>query len=244
MTFSYNAVWDDTMKLLRTHAAALVAIAGVFVFLPNLLLEHFLRVPERGADSIQEYARHLLDFLRHHSIWFVAVSFVVMMGSLAMLRLVFARKTTVAGALLAALMLLPAYSLLVVVECVILAVGFMLLVVPGLYLVGRVAPAGAVMVAEDRRNPVDALKRSFAVTHGHGWAVVGLVVIIYFTGTILVRVVEFLSGSLFILAAGHDLGELLTIIVTSAVGAAFLTVLTMLYAAIYRALAPPEAKAD
>jgi hypothetical protein len=240
MTFSYNAVWEDTARLLRAHGALLTAIAGVFIFLPNLLLERFLPPPVHGSESMEIYARLFLDYFRHNSLWIAGVSFVVMMGSLAMLRLVFAAKATVGAALVAALMLLPAYSLLIAIECVILALGLFLLIVPGLYLAGRLAPVGAVMVAEDRRNSIDALKRSFALTRGRGWAVFGLVFIVYLTGMIIAKVIEYLLGSLFILLAGQDLGKLLIVVVTAAVGAVFLTVMTMLYAAIYRALAAAE----
>ena len=38
MTFSYNAVWEDTGRLLKAHGAQLAAIAGVFIFLPTLLI--------------------------------------------------------------------------------------------------------------------------------------------------------------------------------------------------------------
>jgi hypothetical protein len=34
MKFSYNAVWDHTVALLRAHLALAAAVAGVFIFLP------------------------------------------------------------------------------------------------------------------------------------------------------------------------------------------------------------------
>jgi hypothetical protein len=155
-----------------------------------------------------------------------------------MLRLVFARAGTVGAAILFAIALLPVYSILIVLENLAVGLGFVLLVVPGLYLWGRLLPAGPAMVAEERRNPIDALKRGFALSEGHGWLIVGLYLLVMIPGTILVLVVSQLSGIVFILAAGQQLGMLLGMIVLCAVSALVATILTMLTAAVYRALAP------
>src|SRR4051812_38184352 len=52
MSFSYNAVWEDAVRLLRQHAPLLAAIAGVFLFLPALLFAVFLPqpTPPQGGD--------------------------------------------------------------------------------------------------------------------------------------------------------------------------------------------------
>jgi hypothetical protein len=168
--------------------------------------------------------------------WFVLGGLFAMVGTAAMLRLVFARESTVGAALGFGLMLLPFYFLLQLLGGLMVGIGFVLLIVPGLYLIGRVAPAAAVMVAEMRRNPVDTISRSFAITKGRGWAVFGLVFIVGMVGGISVSVADTLFGIVFHLAAGHDLGTLLTAIVSCALSAAFATLIVMLYAAIYRAL--------
>jgi hypothetical protein len=242
--FTQNEVWADTLRLTRTHLAALIAIAGVFNFLPTLLVNHFYPMadPSDGA-GVQERVQLMLDYYRANALPVVLQSFVVMTGSAAMLRLVFARGGTVGGAILFAIALLPVYSVLVVLLNLAVGAGFMLLFVPGLYLWGRLIPAGPAMVAEDRRNPIDALKRGFALTEGHGWLIIGLYLLVVIPGTILAVVIWQLSGILFILAAGQELGGLLSMIVLCAAEAAVTTVLTMLTAAVYRALAPqrPEA---
>lgn len=243
MTFSYNAVWDDAVKLLRRHAPLLAAIAGVFVFLPALLVNHFLPPPQQGANDIREYGRMVLEYLRDNSLWIVLQSFVAMIGTAAMLRLVFAERSTVGAAIRFGILLLPAYSILIVLANLIVAAGLLLLIVPGLYLWGRLVPAAATMVAENRRNPLDALKRAFALTKGRGWAIIGLYLIVAICGSLLISVIQWLTGILFILAAGQALGMLLTMIVGCALTAALATLLTMLSAAIYRALTAPDAAA-
>lgn len=239
--FTQNAVWADTVKLTRTHWVALIAIAGVFNFLPTLLVNHFYPMPEPPADAdFQTRFQLMADYYRAHSLVVVLQSFVVMIGSAAMLRLVFARSGTVGAALLFAIILLPVYSILVVLENLAVGLGFALLVVPGLYIWGRLLPAAPAMVAEERRNPIDALKRGFQLSEGHGWLIVGLYLLVMIPGTVLVLVISQVSGILFILVAGQELGMLLGMIVLCAVSALVATILTMLTAAIYRALAPPR----
>jgi hypothetical protein len=163
-----------------------------------------------------------------------------MTGSAAMLRLVFASGGTVGGALVYAILLLPVYSILIVLVNLAVGAGMALLIVPGLYLWGRLLPAGPAMVAEDRRNPIDALRRGFALTKGHGWLSIGLYVLVAIPGAILMLVLSQLGGIAFILAAGQELGTLLATILLCALQALLTTLLTMLTAALYRALAPQK----
>jgi hypothetical protein len=239
--FTQNAVWADTLRLTRTHWVALIAIAGVFNFLPTLLVNHFypMQDPPDGAD-LQERLQLLVDYYRAYALPVVLQSFVVMTGSAAMLRLVFARSGTVGGALLFAIALLPVYSTLLVLVNLAVGAGFMLLFVPGLYLLGRLLPAGPAMVAEERRNPIDALKRGWALSEGHAWLIVGLYVLVAVGAAILMLAISLVTGIAFKAAAGQELGTLLEMIVLCAMQAVAATLFTMLSAAIYRALAPPR----
>ncbi|HTU12318.1 MAG TPA: hypothetical protein VMG08_15610 [Allosphingosinicella sp.] len=237
--FTQNEVWDDTLRLIRTHWVALVAIAGVFNFFPVLLVNHYVPWPEPGPDVEAGRALAIMGaFLRQNIIWFVLQSFVIMIGSAAMLRLVFARGVTVGGALVFGAMLLPVYSLMLVFINLGVLIGLVLLIVPGLYVWGRLFPAGAVMVAEDRRHPIETIRRSWALTEGHGWLILGLYILVALSGAVLLFAVEKLTGIVFILAAGQELGRFLTEIVLALLTAAVATLVTMLSAAVYRAVAP------
>jgi hypothetical protein len=183
-----------------------------------------------------------LDYYGAAGPWLTLESLVAMVGTLAMLRLVFARDT-VGGALVQGLILTPFYFLLSLICTVMIGFGLILILVPGLYLIGRLAPFSAVLVAENRRNPLDAIRRTFALTKGHGWAILGLVFVVAIVAVIAMSVADTMFGLIFILAAGQELGKLLTAVVASALSAALGTLLVMLYAAIYRALAGTNAVA-
>ena len=239
--FTQNDVWADTLKLTRTHWAALVAIAGVFNFLPVLLVNHFVPWPDPGPDTDPQRVLIILGtFLRHNLIWFVLQSFVIMTGSAAMLRLVFRQGVTVGGALWFGVLILPAYSLMLFFANLAVGIGLVLLLVPGLWLMGRLFPAGAAMVAEDRRNPIETIRRAFALTEGHGWLILALYFLVFIPGWVLILAVEQLSGIFFILVAGQDLGKFLAGILVAILTATLTTLLTILSAAVYRALAPQK----
>ena len=168
--FTQNEVWADTLRLTRAHWAALIAIAGAFNFLPTLLLNHFVPMGDPPVTSeLGVLLQFVLDYYRENALWVVLQSFVVMTGSAAMLRLVFARGGTVGGALLFAI---------------------------ALYLLVAI-PAGIMML-----------------------------------------VIAQLTGIVFILATGQQFGTLLGMIVLCAMQALVSALLTMLAAAVYRALAP------
>lgn len=242
MAFSYSAVWDDTLALLRAHGGLLAAIAGVFLFLPALLLAQFLPPPETTDPAL--ILRDLMDYYQRGLLWFALSGLVGMVGGAAMLRLVLARGTSVGGAIAFGTALLPFYFLLSLISGLMFLIGFLLLIVPALYLIGRLCPAGPILVAEESRNPMTVIARSFEITEGRGWALFGLIFLVVIVGIIVTGVVTMLTGSVFILMAGQEIGRLLSAIVDSALAAAFTTVLLVLYAAIYRALGQPPSAAS
>lgn len=234
MKFSYSAVWADTVALLRSHASLLLTVAGVFLFLPTLLVAHFLPQPE--ATSFERLAQLWGEYASANWHWLLLSRLIGMIGSIAILLLVFSRGITVGGAIAASLALLPAYFLASLLGSVAIFIGFLLLIVPGLYLMGRLGPLNAVVVAEGHKNPIAALRRCWALTQGQGWAVLGLFLIVALAAAIVVAVASNLLGIVFVLVAGRDVGALLTLIVATAGNAAMMTLVLVLAAAVYRQL--------
>lgn len=238
MKFSYSAVWEDAARMMRANAALLLGIAGVFFFLPGLLMGYFVPQPE-GTETLAEMVGALRLYFDANWHWILLANAINMVGAIAIYLLLFdARGHTVRGALAAALPILPAYFLLSILTTFIIFFGLFWLILPGVYLLGRLCVNAVLMVAEGVRNPFAVIAASWRLTKGRGWAVAGLVVIVAVVGYILSTVVTAVLGSLFILVAGRDgLGGLLTLIVGTAMGALFSLALVLLFAAIYRALA-------
>jgi hypothetical protein len=235
MSLSYSAVWAETVALLRRHASLVATVAGVFLFLPGLLVAYFLPQPE--AATVERLIAAWSDYGSANWPWLLLNSLMVMVGSIAILLLLFARDISVGGAIAAAIVLLPSYFLASLLGNLAIGFGFLFLILPGIYLIGRLGPLNAVVVAETHRNPIAALRRCWALTRGHGWAIAGLILLVAIAAAIVVGAATTLLGILFVLVAGQDLGQLLVLIVRTAGNAAMVTLLLVLGAALYRQLA-------
>jgi len=266
MTFSYSAVWDDTVRLLRDNGRLLAAVAGVFLFLPAVAFAIYLKPPEPQSEDPARIFAAMQAYWVSALPWLAVQGLIGMIGTVAMTRLVLAPGTTVGAAIADGVKLLPFYILLTVVVSLLALVallpallvigaigmaagpgpalvlvsmlGLIAMLIPMLYLAARLIPSIPVMVAEGRRNPVAIVTRSFELTKGKGWAVLGLLIVIVLVGAIVTGVATALAGIVFHLAAGQEVGALLTAVVSSMLSAAFATLLVMLYAAVYRALVP------
>jgi hypothetical protein len=236
MKFSYSAVWADVMALLRAHASLIATVAGVFIFLPGLLLAYF--VPQPVTQDFARLGEVWVEYATANWHWLLLNGLVSMIGQIAILLLIFSRGITVGGAIAAALALLPFYFLTSLLCSILIGFGFVLLIIPGAYLLGRLGPVNAVVVAEMRRNPIDAIRRCFELTKGHGWAVLGLILIVAIAALIAIGVATTLLGIVFILIAGQDVGQMLVLIVRAAGNAALVILMLLLNAAIYRNLSP------
>jgi len=234
MKLSYSAVWQDTVDLIRTHATLAAALAGVFLFLPALLVGYV--IPQPQVKDLHEFGRIMTEYLMGNWHWLLLASLFNMIGTIAILLLFFTRGVTVGGAIVAAIMLVPFYFVASLLCGIAIGIGFVLLLVPGLYLFGRLGIVGPVVVAENQRNPVTAISRTWALTAGNGWAVLGMVLLVAIGAFVAMAVVNLILGLLFFAVAPDKIAALLTLIVQSATEAAVTVIMVALYAALYRAL--------
>jgi hypothetical protein len=236
MKFSYSAIWNDAARMLKEHGSLLLAIAGVFFLLPGLLLGYFLPQPTgSGRDALNALMLHYTE----NWPWLLAAQIVNLVGGISIYRLLFDRQSgTVGSAIGGALPILPMYFIMTVLSSMAIGAGLVLFLLPGLYLLGRLVVSGAAMVAEGHRSPTAPIARAWDLTRRRGWAVAGLVIIVIVAGIVLSFVATAVLGTLFILIGGREgLGPLLVLILNSALTAVFTTVMIVLFAAIYRALA-------
>lgn len=240
MKFSYSAVWNDTARMFGGNASLLLAIAGFFFFLPALLVGYLLSQPQ-PATTLEGMIVEMSAYLAANGHWLLLANVVNMIGAIAIYLLLFSsRGHTVGGAIAGSVPILLPYLLLSILSSFLIGVGLMLFILPGLYLLGRLGISGAVMVAEELRNPLTAIARTWDWTKGRGFAVAGLIILVAVTGMVLIFVVGAVLGSVILLSLGRDgVGSLILLILDSAMSAAFSTVMLVLMAAIYRALAAP-----
>lgn len=234
MNFSYSAVWNDAAAMLKRHGGLIAAIAGVFIFLPLLLTGYLLPSPTSQTDPFGALSAYYAE----NWPWLVLGSIINAFGAIAIYRLLFAGEhLTVGQAIGGAVPLLPAYFILSVLVSLVLGAGFLALIIPFIYLLGRLTPSAPSLVAGGQHNPIAAIRDSWRLTSGKGWAVAGLIIVVALAGVIIAFVATALLGSLVVLALGRDgVGALLLLILGTTLNAALYVVLIVLLAAIYRAL--------
>lgn len=175
MTFSYDATWQDISGMLRRQADILLIVAGVFLFLPALAQAFYFPLPV--VKGINEAA--IRTFLAYYEDNFFAVfstRLVALLGTGTLISLLVSPSApTVGGAISAAARLLPSLFLVDIISQFLIFGGLAILIAPGLYLLGRLAVATPAMMAENIGNPLRALGRSLALTHGKGWQIFGLI---------------------------------------------------------------------
>lgn len=239
MKFSYSAVWDDTVAMLRANSALVLAIAGAFLFLPALLVGHFIPQPTAEAD---EALAAMIAYVGANWHWLLLANVVNMVGAIAILLLLLdGAGRTVGGAIAAALPLLPAYFVATMLSGAAVGLASLFLLIPGFYVFARFAPLGPVVVAE-RSGPLRALARCWELSKGKGWAIFLLVLIVALTGFIISIAISAVIGSILRLLSPGKVGDLLVLILNSFTSAVLSTVLIVLFAALYRALAPRETR--
>lgn len=235
--FDMGAAWDDSVALLKSHAALTGAIAAVFLFLPSLVVAWFGPTPIEPADganlaqvlaALQENGRQVLPYQ-------LGVALFALIGTIGILRLWLSRSgTSVGEALTFAAMLFPTMVAVQFLTGVMLALGFLLLIVPGLYLVGRLALVSAVVADRGIYNPIEAIRTSWALTRNNGWAIFFFLFLV----TIVVVIAALIVGGVAGIVAGGEagFGRMLGGLIEAAFGAVGSLVSIAISAAAYRQL--------
>ncbi len=234
-TFSPSKGWDEVRALLTNERSLLVALGGAFFLLPSLALSFILPAPAEA--TLQALAQAIAPYF---PIIFL-VSIVQLLGQATVWTLVMAEeRLTVGQAIAASLQFLPFYFVINVCANIAIGIGLALLILPGLYLAARLAPVGAIAVAERHRWPVSAFRRSFEVTKGNALPVFAFLLIVGIVYLIVSMVASIVFGSVFALA-GLDMqpggiGSSLLSVVSGIISATGSVIFTLMQVAIYRQL--------
>lgn len=178
MKLSYDATWQHIALMLRAHADIILVMMGVFVLLPALAQMLYFPPPALthfSAAAIEAF----LAYYQSHFLPIFVIRLVTLLGTGALLALLLcADRPTVGEAIGRAGRLLPTLLLVDVLSQILIAFGLIALLLPGLYLMARLALAAPVVMSEAVSNPLTALRRSFTLTDKIGWQVFGLIAII------------------------------------------------------------------
>jgi hypothetical protein len=177
---------------------ALSAIAGLFLFLP-LLAIHLLIAPDKmtppalpkGAGQLgliddataTKFLADIGQWVGTVGISALAVNVIACFAELAIAYFyVGGAERDVRGSLIAALWRLPIYLVATFLTAFPVAIGYLLLILPAFYVLGRVALIAPAIAAERGVGPIDALTRSFALTRGHTLTMMSLMILVVVAG--------------------------------------------------------------
>jgi len=234
MKFSYDAAWQNLSQLMRAHVDVLLVITGVFLFLPMFAQALFFAPPQVtqfDSAALQVF----LEYYRQNFLPLFGLRLVTLIGTGALLALLLAPdQPTVGSAISRAGRLLPTLFLADILMQLMALAGLIALIIPGLYLIARMAVTPAAIMSEQISNPVRAIGRSFALTTGIGWRVFGLLaialILVFIASAAFVAVVGIITQLLLPDAAAKIAAELLS----AASSTALTLAVTLVSAAIYR----------
>ncbi|WP_420606205.1 hypothetical protein [Novosphingopyxis sp.] len=223
--------------MLSAHKEAALAIAGVFLFLPQIVLGYL--AGNIDASGVQTYNQVMTVYEQWFTAngWFLILGILVsMIGSIALYVVFLRSNQTIGEALITALKLFIPFLLLGILTGILVLIGFFLLVIPGIYLAIKFSLGGAVIAAENIANPIEAMKRSWRATKGNSLRIFFFLLIVFIVGLVALVAATAVIGIPIGLLLPQEAALFANNIVSSAASAVFSVVLAAVYAAIYRQL--------
>lgn len=244
-----DLVWQDAMTLLRHNWRYSALVLAIFSILPGLVVGWLGPDPAAvGAaasawmsDTMTNAHRTTLVQARLWSLPGVILSSVASAGLLAGW---LARTAQSEGALLRTTFRLAPFAVVVgILSTLATAFGMLFLIIPGLFLLGRLALSLPALVDAGRPGFLAPLRRSFAVTRGNTLGIVGMIVGIIILWMIVSALIGGLIAAIANAVAGQDAASWLAAVPSALLNAGLLALLTAISAAIWRQLGARQAAA-
>ncbi|MBB4857282.1 hypothetical protein HNO88_000589 [Novosphingobium chloroacetimidivorans] len=266
MKLDTNRAWKDASRNVTRNRDALLAVAGVFFLLPQLAFTLFYPQPEPTVGMSERQIMALAQ-----SYYVSAMPAVIPMvlcqalGTLGLLSLLsHVTRPTVGGALRLGLAGLPTYlgaqillglglALIGTLIISVLALsGVMAVAVAGLLLVLllaiaialRVSLSAAVVAIEGERNPVRALRRSWLLTSGNAWRLLGFYALFFVAFLVILMIASLVVNIPLALVASGWIAELGAALVSAVLSALFAVYLVAVIEAVHHQLAGDPVEAE
>lgn len=228
--WTIGSVWQEMRDIVRINGWVFAPVAAAFVLLPNMIAARF--VPDQRTSIFDMPSGPVaVASLTVSLIAAVAQAFVLIValrGGERPVRDILREAFGVA---------LPLFALSVLTGLAVMA-GLILFVIPGLYVIGRLAVGQAVLVGE-RRGIGDSLKRAWDLSGDHAWRILGfaaLLLIAVIGALLLLTAVAMAAGVVFRVMGLTGVDQMLVLLATAIVTSAATVYGAAGIAAIYRRL--------
>lgn len=258
-----NAAWKEASALVAANRELLMVLAGVFFLLPSLASAVIVGEPEVAPEMGREQMMAAFSAFYADAWWMIALSSVLQaIGVLAILTLMRdRRRPTVAEAIRSGTAgLLPYIAAYMLVGLAVVLIGGTLVGVAGaalpalgvalvLLLVGfivfvaiRLILIGPVIAVEGARNPVAALRRSWALTRGNAWRIFAFLALVFVLFFVIIAVIMLVVGLILAIVTSGETQRVLAAAASSALTSVGLLYVVAILAAIHRQLAGSRAE--
>lgn len=255
MTLRPATIYADAWASWRRDWTVLSAVAGMFVFLPQLAL--LLLVPDFPDSSAvtstdpadpatRAWTLAMEAWVQANGIWYVGVTLCALFGQFALVAFYLSRhRATVAQALRAAITLLPRLVLASLVWAmplglsglVLMRVQFLIIPLFALAM-ARMMLVGPAILAARPIGAVAAIRRSFTLTRGNMLLLASIVLTIllaqYLVSMPFVALDQWMAKN-----APNPIARLLVDSVAAGVAALSATAMALVQVAVWRRLSPP-----
>lgn len=193
----FGQFWPETLAVARRHADLLLPVAGMFLFLPQLILNRRIGDAEPadlfGPDRLAGDLGVLAMVMGLSLLGQLVISFIAVNNGTA--------GRTLGAVLRAALPLFLPLFAVTLMQGMAVGLGLLLLLVPGIFLLARLSVA-VPLVATGTADPLDAMSQSWRLTDGHSLAIMGFISLLF---------IGFLLISLGISGIGAAVGVISTV---------------------------------
>ncbi len=226
-------LWRETIADSRALLPLVWPVAAAFVLLPNVLIDRF--GPPLPTSPMAMTPQHVLILL-------VLPELIALVAQATVMRLALDRRRggaqpSIGEALGIALRAWPLLVAVQALSALAIVPGILLLIVPGLYVAGRLLPA--VPLALDGAGPIAAVERGWALSDGNGWRAIGFLLLLvgwFFVVSAATGAIGAGLAALIGSAGARGVGALVASTLDGVVAAAFAVVSAVATATVYRML--------
>lgn len=257
-----SLAWKTATRLVATNRDVLMAIAGVFFLLPGLAFSIFVPEPQMAPGTPPGRMMEIMADAWTSSLpLLIIVTLLQMAGTVTVLIVMTdPDRPTVAQAIARGFRALGPYVLAQIIVGGALGMAFLVLVsaaaLTGVQAIGaivilaafvamvwcslRMALVAPVLAIEGERNPIRALRRSWALTQGNSSRLLAFLVLLGLLFAVVYGLAMMLVGVVLVLTTGGELQRVLTAAVSSAITSGALIYFIAVLAAVYRQLGGPN----